>query len=65
MPSGDKAAHTVHDSVEAKGAGAHTPDDGGKPQHEDAEHANARDLMRKERASGDRPTVSQAADTRG
>lgn len=54
MPSGDKAADHVHDSVEAKGAGAHVREAGEKPQHEGHEHDNARELMRKERAAGDR-----------
>lgn len=55
MPSGDKAAHIVHENIDAKGAGAHVADGSSKPEHEDEHHDKARELMRKERESGDRP----------
>jgi hypothetical protein len=58
MPAGEKAAHDVHDSIDAKGAGAHVADGASKPEHEDEHQSNARDLMRKERANGERPGVS-------
>lgn len=58
MPAGEKAAHDVHESIDAKGAGAHVASGSDKPEHEDEHHDKARELMRKERASGDRPTVS-------
>lgn len=58
MPAGDKAAHDVHESIDAKGAGAHVADGASKPEHEDEAQSNARDLMRKERANGERPSVS-------
>jgi hypothetical protein len=60
MPRGSDAAHHVHDSVEAKGAGAHVREAGEKPEHEREEHDKARDLMRKERESGDRAKVCSA-----
>lgn len=58
MPAGDKAAHKVHDSIDAKGAGAHVADGADKPEHESEEHENARDLVRKEREAGERTSVS-------
>ena len=58
MPKGTEAAAHVHDSVEAKGAGAHVAEAGEKPEHQTEAHDSARDLMRKERASGDRAQVS-------
>ncbi|KAI9633491.1 uncharacterized protein MKK02DRAFT_38144 [Dioszegia hungarica] len=60
MPSGDKAAHEVHEHIDAKGAGAHVADGkGAKPEHEDEHQNAARDLMRKERESGERPGLDE------
>ena len=60
MPSGEKAAHDVHEHIDAKGAGAHTGSEpGAVPEHEDEHHSNARDLVRKEREAGERTSVSR------
>jgi len=64
MPSGEKAAHDVHEHIDAKGAGAHVGSEpGAVPEHEDEAHSNARDLVRKERAAGER--TSQQEDPKG